>query len=360
MRNHDLKKYYLVFLTFAAVGIFANSAAARPIEPISDQQVAERLAYLSHRSWDGKSIVKEVEENFFCVRSKQTLVVEDPLNPSLTREIEIEFYRPKVGKKVPFVIVVPTIEGPSMIERKQANNLCEENIAAAIADVNDTNLPQTYPAWGLEDIHNRSAILALQTVLDFAEKEPHVDASKMGIVGSSLGGIITGLLAGVDDSRLKAIVSIVGAGNMPLILTKSDHGKIETLRDGRMKAMGWKDLNLYENKLRETMLFDSLYFNRRVHTDRLFMVISDVDKKVPAEAQAETYKAFGKPQGLAISGGHVEVIVAMTYLYFDDVVSFLNKKFKGAAAAAKGEFEHRQLPTKFDYRDFVGSDFLTN
>ena len=58
----------------------------------------------------------------------------------------------------------------------------------------------------------RQAVLDSRRGLDYLARRPDIDPSRLGIAGISLGGILSGLTAGVDP-RIKVVVTIVGGAD---------------------------------------------------------------------------------------------------------------------------------------------------
>ncbi len=80
----------------------------------------------------------------------------------------------------------------------------------------------------------RQAVLDARRGLDYLQKRPDVDPSRMGVAGISLGGILTGVVAGVDP-RIKVALTLVGGADFPKdfwdgVLTRPYRRQIE--RDG--------------------------------------------------------------------------------------------------------------------------------
>jgi len=224
------------------------------------------------------------------------------------------------------MIDVPTIRGVTIVDDQFASNFCDMGVATIIADVNENSLPEEYPAWGLEDVRNRKAILSLRTIIDFAKSDARFNHDKVGILGASLGGIVTAFIAGLEADRLAAIVTVVGGGNIPYILANSDNDTVEELRDARMESAGLETVEEYENKLRETLRYDPMYFAFRGRSDKMLMVVSSTDTKVPADVQYELHKAFNKPVMSEYTMGHLGTILGVAYVWFDTVSEFLQTK----------------------------------
>ncbi len=303
------------------------SALAKPLFPLSPSDIQARAAELVQLPWSGKSTNKGTAVEGNCLMSKYTIEVEDPVDHS-TRSYDILGQAPAAGPApVPVVIIVPTIDGTrDFLEPVVARSLCNAGIGSLIADVNDVKPPKVYPSWGAEDVNSRRAIVALRTVADLAERIPRFDKTKIGAIGLSMGGITTSLFASVEG-RLKASVIIVGGGNFPHILSSSDHWLVDELRTNRMKAAGFTTVDQYEDQLRASIHYDPIYFTPLANKQKIMMVMAESDVKVPYVDQREQFLAFGQPQSLTFTGGHVDTIIQMVYLYMDDVTTFLNNRF---------------------------------
>lgn len=60
----------------------------------------------------------------------------------------------------------------------------------------------------------RQAVLDARRGMDYLQKRPDVDPTRMGIAGISLGGILSGVVAGVDP-RVKVVLTLVGGADFP-------------------------------------------------------------------------------------------------------------------------------------------------
>ena len=317
--------------SFIALVLFSQSLFAKPLTPISPEEIVARVAELAPTVWDGKASNKGTTKENGCLMATYTIQVADP-KTGITKSLDLLVQTPESKTPLPVVVIVPTIDGTrEFLEPRVARDLCIGKIASIIADVNDVRQPEKYPAWGAEDINMRWSMLALRTVVDFAQSVPRFDPTKVGALGLSLGGITTTMFASIED-RLKASVIIVGGGNLPYTLSICNEGRMETLREQRMKATGMKTREEYEDKLRETVNFDPFYFVSPARRLSVMMVMAEADDKVPYLSQHETWEGFGKPASLTFAGGHVSTILSMVYLYMSDVRGFYNKKFNPAPA----------------------------
>jgi cephalosporin-C deacetylase-like acetyl esterase len=70
------------------------------------------------------------------------------------------------------------------------------------------------------------SVVDLRRAVDFLETRPEVDKDRITYVGGSMGGILGGLFASVDN-RVKAPILIVAGGNWPYLLKNSIVGQVD-------------------------------------------------------------------------------------------------------------------------------------
>lgn len=318
---------FALSLTFSLSTSHAGQAA-RPIEPLRPKELAQRMDELRNIPWQGKALEKPEKDIGNCRQDRVAIQVGDPkAGTSRTQDIFV-IRPPRVEGPVPVMILVPTIKGYGTVERKIASNLCDLEVATIVADVQDDSMKEEVQPWGLEDLRDRYAILALRTVIDYAKLSPYFNPDKVGMIGSSLGGIMTAFVAGLETERLAAVVSVVGGGNLPHILAYSDNKSAVAVREARMRAEKMSTVEEYEEKLRETVRYDPMHFASRVHPEKLLMIISSNDSKVPTPVQWDLHKAFGAPVNKVFSLGHSPTIAALAWVYFDTVSSFLRDRLQ--------------------------------
>jgi dienelactone hydrolase len=322
-RTASLRRFPPLALLFLLAPSLGNS---RPLDPILPGDVQTRVNELAYTPWDGRATELPADSTKRCIYTTVRLMVVDPQNGE-AHDLVLKVSRPDSKTPVPVMLIIPTIEGVTVLEPRMASRFCSAKIASVIADVNDPQQPTDLPSWGTEDKNNRRAIISIRTVLDYVERSPAFDPSKIGLMGLSLGGITTSMLAGLEPDRLKALVIAVGGSNLPYILSRSESEKVFTLRESRMKKLGWTDPTQYEDMLRQTVRYDPYYFSSRVRTDRVMMVMAQRDKSVPYLVQQEQYDIFGQPESMLFRGGHVTSLVELAFLYMGGVIDFVNKRF---------------------------------
>lgn len=338
-------KHFVFSSTIVAVlSAISLSAHARALDPLQPDEMTKRAEELRPLAWQGQALEKPEGKVGSCPQYRVAIQVADPKS-KMIRTQDVFVVRPDERENpdpVPVIIIVPTIEGYNAVEEKYASNLCGLGIASIIADVQDNSSDGNVPPWGLEDERDRYAILALRTTIDYAKSNSHFIYDKVGMLGSSLGGITAAFIAGLEMDRLAAVVTVVGGGNIPYILANSDNKRVAAWREARMEAEGMTTTEEYENKLRETLRYDPMFFASRANHDKLLMIISDNDDKVPSQVQWDLHKAFGEPDKSVFSVGHVPTIVSLAWVYFDTVTNFLQEKMQ--LPKFRGLFSPEQVP----------------
>ena len=303
-------------------------AQARPLDAISGEERLSRLNEITHVPWDGQVTEKDNGGSFGCRKTEVDITYVDPTD-GVRRPLRINMFSPGTNDRIPAVLVIPTILGTTQLEPIIGNRLCRAGMAALVADVNDTSQPQEMPSWGIEDVKNRRALVALRTVLDYAERSPRFDPNRLAIMGSSMGGITSAMLAGLEPQRLKAIIINVGGGNLPFTLAYSDNGTVGELRKRRMEHMRTGDPAAYEEQLRLTVKYDPIYFAGSAVRERVLVVQARRDVSVPFVIQEELASALGEPSKIVYDSGHVDAIVSLVLWRMGEVVDFLNSRFEG-------------------------------
>lgn len=152
-----------------------------------------------------------------------------------------------------------------------------------------------------------------------------MDAHKIAAIGSSLGGIRTTLLLGVDPRPRAAMIYVAG-GDIPYILANTDQELLVNYRNHRMRTDGISSLKEYEQRVRAHMEVDPLALAPYIKSDRLQMVISQNDLTVPTSKQFELWSALGRPKAEIVSAGHVGSVIT-SYFHRKKILQFFQKRW---------------------------------
>lgn len=230
----------------------------------------------------------------------------------------------KIGKR-PLVLIQPVIRGITPVELGLAKFFASEGYHAFISkipeDISDTNRP-------MSDFDNflLRATAAVRSQLDILAARSEVDESKIAAIGSSLGGIRTTLLLGVDPRPRAAMIYVAG-GDIPYILANTDQELLVNYRNYRMRTDGISSLKEYENRVRAQMEVDPLELAPYIKTDRLQMVISQNDLTVPTSKQYQLWSALGRPKAEIVGAGHVGSVIT-SYFHRKKILQFFQKRWE--------------------------------
>lgn len=230
----------------------------------------------------------------------------------------------KTGKR-PLVLIQPVIRGITPVELGLAKFFASEGYHAFISKIPEDIADLERPISDFENFLLR-ATSALRSQLDYLTSRPEVDATKVAAIGSSLGGIRTAILLGVDE-RPKAAMIYVAGGDLPNVLATTDQEMLREYRNHRVRADGLSSLKEYENKIRAHLEVDPLVLAPYVERDRVRMVISQNDLTVPTSNQYLLWQALGKPQAQIVDAGHVGSVIT-SYFHRKKILQFFLKRWE--------------------------------
>jgi Dienelactone hydrolase family len=290
--------------------LFSVNAYSDRIQYLSPEETQRRLKMLDY---DNNFKILSIEK----YREKRDLEIltvrlssKSPIDPNKSLITEFFWYRKKEAGKRPLIILSPPIVGVDPAEK-------------LIASAFTRNAPyyNTFILKYDEKINDKkrhtsalnnaflNSITQGRILIDFAKTQPEfIDTNKIGCYGMSLGGVMSAMLAEVDP-RVKAAVIIVGGGNFPEILANSNQGIVKGYREARMKEEHITTKGELTRRLRQSLLFDPLYFASRVPTRNIYMVIGLEDTAVPTKNQMELWRAFGEPQNAQYDADHFPTIL---------------------------------------------------
>ncbi len=317
-------------IKFILIGIFL-SVNVFAMEPLPPEEMQEKLSLFEYNPSTHLVKLKRIHKNRWMKVYRGKLL---GTNPSDGRNLNIPFYYLKPrrisNKKSPLMMVFPPIIGTNPIDWDLAIHfvLKKYNVIVALMpeNISDPNRPVS----DASDFLVRTTISS-RMLIDLASSWEHVDSSKIGAVGVSLGGIRASLLLGVD-LRLNAAVTFVAGGNFPEIMTHSQQNIMKSWRETRMEIEGISTNQDFFERISEVMEIDPIYFAARRNRKDIFMIVGKKDNIVPTKNQYELWKSFGKPKAEFLPAGHVPT--ALTWRYFlPSITRYFKKKLNGKLKA---------------------------
>lgn len=263
-----------------------------------------------------------------CDGATQKISHPDPVNTGIFN-IEAKVYRPLVpaGSRFPVVFILPPVVGETPLDGALALNLCTNGIGAYILNVLNDPTPQ-------EQVQNLNthedglirAEFALGKFLELFASDPEV-SGQYGILGASLGGIISSYLFGVEP-RLKAGVLLAAGGNIAEILTNSQQTAVKKLRQSRKDSFSLPDDLAYENLVRPFITREPLIFAPNILAGSVLMFIMKFDRDVPTKNQRELSESIQGESLIELNNTHIPGIIEASTVFQDEIIKFLQEKLK--------------------------------
>ncbi|HET6573278.1 MAG TPA: prolyl oligopeptidase family serine peptidase [Fimbriiglobus sp.] len=217
-----------------------------------------------------------------------------------------EYFRPKhAAGKVPAAVVLDIMQGNALVSRGAAMWLAQNGVAA---------LAITMPYYGprrpaeghcrmLSPDVEQSLANVRQTVLDcrravaWLAARPEVDADRLGVMGTSLGSFMGGLVAAAEP-RVHSACLLLGGGG--LVEAFYNHPRLQWAA-----PLLWAAGITREKLARQIAPVDPLTYADRLKTKHLLLIGASRDDIVPPAAMKRLWEATGKPKIVWLNATHV-------------------------------------------------------
>lgn len=143
-------------------------------------------------------------------------------------------------------------------------------------------------------------VIDLRRAVDFLQSRQEIDGKRIGYIGLSMGGILGGIVAGVDE-RIQAPILIVAGGDWGYLFSTSQHPTAMQLRE--------KNPELFKSaqKMNEVMgVVEPVNWVARISPRPLLMINGKDDQIVPKECTERLFAAAKEPKEIVwLEGGHM-------------------------------------------------------
>lgn len=139
----------------------------------------------------------------------------------------------------------------------------------------------------LEETTLTGRMADLEAVLDFIDQKPEID-NRIGVLGSSLGGCVS-ILVAAEDRRVKAVVTLATPAHLTELFWEKGYYRSEGFR---LKRAFLDDIRRYD--LVEAM--------GRLNCP-ILIVHGEADRQVPIHHAHALYESTGQPKGLRVIPG---------------------------------------------------------
>ncbi len=239
-----------------------------------------------------------------------------------------ELYEPVRSGKAPFAIIVHGIGDLSTIPcRAFARHLVRQGMACfvlylvihscRISESVRKRMPMISDDEWFECY--RGSVIEIRQLIDWAGGQARIDASRVAVLGISLGGFISAIAMGVDE-RIKAGIFIVAGGNAGKI---SQLSRLSIFRKGyRQTESKYRDKQSHyahyldevagkgvENVIPETRSFltDPMTYGSSLKERPVLMINARWDEVIPREATNDFWESCGRPEILWMPATHATI-----------------------------------------------------
>lgn len=218
--------------------------------------------------------------------------------------VHCEYFVPAGSGPFPAVVVLDILQGDALVARGEALWMAQHGVGAMVVYMAhygprrppgsstrllSPNVPRT-----IESV--RQTVLDIRCAVAWLASRPEVDASNLGIVGTSLGSLV-GAIAAANEPRVKNVCLMLGGGG--LVDAYYDHPQARPYRPV-VDLLGGKPAM---KALIEPV--DPLTYAKQLKTKNLLMICASRDDVVPPSAGKALWEACGQQKIIWVDSTHV-------------------------------------------------------
>jgi len=244
-------------------------------------------------------------------RTRANFVVHQLSLPSTAASadpIEFEYYDVDGDARTPVVVLLPVFNGQLKIPRFFARYFANQGWAAVVV----TRGRDPLHALTAPDGAVRDGLQDYRRVLDWIEREPELDAGRIGVLGVSLGAMDAVMLTALD-ARVNSLVIAMAGGDLSYLLANTNYRRVVRTMDAMAEDLGTSRAAVGA-RLDAAIKLDPLALAPYIDAERVFMVLTRTDAIIPFEAQQQLHATMGSPEALYLMTGH-----RLSVVYFPKV-----------------------------------------
>jgi len=225
--------------------------------------------------------------------------------------VEFEWFESRQAGRRPAILLNPILGGDYPLERGIAQFFAQHGFHVAMVHRKTLKISPDQPVEYVERLL-RQGVVRIRQVVDWMEANEHVDATRMGSFGISMGGIASVVTAAVEP-RLRCHVVVMAGGSIADILMTS-HDRLLTKPRARYLAANHLDPQMLERLLRERIKTDPIRLAPYVDPQSLFMVLALRDRTIGYANSRRLWDALRRPAHMTILAGHYTAYLYLPYL----------------------------------------------
>lgn len=236
-------------------------------------------------------------------------------------ELSIKLYLPVYGDAPkPFLLTLPVMAGGRILLDMIAMQLATHGIASGHIERRGGILkPQPVVLNGEVVRRNGRQIRQYESIekLDhdlrrgtrrqrafvaWVAERPEIDATRMGCVGISMGGIAASLLIAVEP-RIKVATICLAGGALPDLFMHTLLGRARRWSQARMQRLGLS-VRAFERRMVQKLRADPARLAPYVDTSRVLLVQARFDTVIPVRNAQVLWESLGRPRRILVSLEH--------------------------------------------------------
>ncbi len=285
------------------------------------QPLPEQIRQLYHY----KKVVPEVKQTVLSMETGYQLrrVEFTPGHSILPFEhhIQMDYYDIHGDQPVPVIMVLPILGGGNGISSAFARFFARNGYAVLLVHRQKKYKELEHLDY-LNEILQQIVFDHMQAI-DWLETQPDVDVTRIGVFGISMGGIKSALVSALE-SRVRAGVVALAAGNIPHVLSYSEDRGVRKKRDKLLAKQNVTADQLYQ-RLAAQINCDPLNYAPYMDARNILMILARFDRSVTYWQGRELKERMGNPETIYLLSGHYSSLLYWFYIQ-KEALMFFNRK----------------------------------
>ncbi len=161
-----------------------------------------------------------------------------------------------------------------------------------------------------------TTIIDVRRLLDWIETQAEIDASRIGIIGFSIGAVMAANIV-ANEPRVDTAVFVMGGGHPWKIFSTCDLS-LGKVRQHVLTDFGWSR-DQYEDFFHGILSHgDPIRWAGRYNPQRILIIEAGKDRCVPKVSRDALWVATGKPERISLPYDHWMAFLSLTPLGFSD------------------------------------------
>ena len=219
-------------------------------------------------------------------------------NSEVNNTVHAQYFQPKGKGPFPGVVVLHILGGDFALSQMISNGLARKGVAALFVKMpyygerrpKGARRRMLSPDLDETVTGMTQAVLDIRRAATWLEHRREVDAKQLGVMGISLGGIMSGLSAAAEP-RFKKVAMYLAGGNLHAAIWDSGISEVKPYRE-RWLAAG----ETRESFIKKMEDVDPITYAPKLRNREILMVNAKEDEVIPAKCTIALWEKIGTKQ----------------------------------------------------------------